>query len=444
MIDTVCDEGFSSTDLIGGNEMRKRICFVMMPFGTGEEYTGKRRESNFILRNIIEPGVSQAVHEFRGIYPESEVFDLEVVRELENSAPGDITEAIVRHIANAYITVVDLTGRNPNVFFELGVRFALKRNGTILLVQDGEEVPFNIKTYRTVVYDPLYDGPQKATQALKAATLRTIEALEGLTPAATTTDSLVFQALPDLSIAGSGLVEEIPLTDQVGWEEYWRRIVHITDELSELRAVGAYEPHILVGISNGGLLLADTVLRLVFANSKPLICLWAFRTQEKYFENPVNDGLVAPEIIRALVKGKVKSSEPIRVLVMDDIVGTQRTFKQLVDYFEERLGDMFKHIELRFVFIYTPREETLDDLAEYLLSEDRTVARRHRRVDIETITRKRELPYRKSIHYGDVVREQRRATSISEPSFPVDHPSEPIQEQETEVPSDEKHTSDEP
>lgn len=236
--------------------------------------------------------------------------------------------------------------------------------------------------------------------------IKTLETLSG--PIPPTTDSLVFQALEDLVVTGAGLEEAMQQTDQVGWAEYWRRIVNITNELSELRSVGAYQPDILVGISNGGLFLADSVLRLVYANSLPLICLWAFRTQEKYFENPVNNALITPDVIKSLVNRSTEhsSSDRIHVLVMDDIVGTQRTFKQLIGYFQTHLGDLFKKIELRFVFIYTPRPDTLSDLSDYLLTEDKVVARRHRKVVLETITKSRELPYRKSIHYGDVVKPQ--------------------------------------
>lgn len=54
--------------------------------------------------------------------------------------------------------------------------------------------------------------------------------------------------------------------------------------------------------------------------------------------------------------------QQLRVLVMDDIVGTQRTFTQLVEYFQERLGEAFHTIDLRFVFPCTPREATLTKL----------------------------------------------------------------------------------
>lgn len=385
----------------------------MMPFGSGNEYKGGRRESDFILHSVIEPAIDAAVEEFARLHPDKSDFHLKIVRELEDATPGNITESIIRHIASAHIVIVDLTGRNPNVFLELGVRFALKRNGTILLIQQTEDMPFNVKAYRSVEYEPFYDGPTKAVHALKAAILKTLETLSG--PAPATTDSLVFQALQDLSVSGAGLEEEIPHTGQVGWAEYWRRITNITNELSELRAVGAYQPDILVGISNGGLLLADSVLRLVYANSLPLICLWAFRSQEKYFENTVNDALVTPQVIKSLVGRHPEhgSSDRIRVLVMDDIVGTQRTFKQLIKYFRTHLEEMYERIELRFIFVYTPRPETLADLAPYLISEDKAVSQRHRRVVLETVTNARELPYRKTIHYGDVVKQPSSVPSES-------------------------------
>lgn len=35
----------------------KKVCFVAMPFGTGDEYEGKKEESDFIFSNIITPAV---------------------------------------------------------------------------------------------------------------------------------------------------------------------------------------------------------------------------------------------------------------------------------------------------------------------------------------------------------------------------------------------------
>jgi hypoxanthine phosphoribosyltransferase len=381
----------------------KKICFTVMPFGSGDEYAGKGEEADFIYYDIIRPSVEAAVRTFQTQYGDRFEHELEIVRELENVAPGAITASIVRHIANAHIAIIELTGRNPNVFLELGVRFALRRNGTILLVQNINQVPFNVHHFRVVEYKPQYGGIAKAKKDLTATVLTTLGVLAH--PSPPTTDSLVFDALPSLRISGLGFTEESPASERVSWEEYWARTAQIEETLSELQATGIYTPDIIVGISNGGLFLADTSLRLVYKNEVPLISLWTRRSQEKYFDNPINNALINNDVLRALVPG-TDGKKRIRVLVMDDIVGTQRTFKQLVAYLEERLGDFFRNVEIRFVFLFTPRAEIVHDLGPYLLSQDHRIASEYKAIELETVTSKSVLPYRKSIHFGSITPSQ--------------------------------------
>src|SRR5262245_44383363 len=111
----------------------KKTCFVVMPFGEGDEYEGEKGEADFVFTDIITRVADAAVAEFKKRYGDRLEHDIKIVRELENAAPGAITASIIRNIAESHITIVDLTGRNPNVFLELGMRFALRRNGTILL-----------------------------------------------------------------------------------------------------------------------------------------------------------------------------------------------------------------------------------------------------------------------------------------------------------------------
>jgi hypoxanthine phosphoribosyltransferase len=382
--------------------MAEKLCFVAMPFGEGPEYEGGERESTFIFENIVKPAVAMAVEQFRTTHGDTQYNDLEVCRELETVDAGDITQSIIRHLAHSHITIVDLTGRNPNVFFELGVRFALKRNGTILLTQDRSEIPFNIQQFRVVEYDPRFDGIEQAIERLSGTIHTALKTLAA--PSALNTDSLIFQALPELKIAGPGLTEEAPSpSGDVTWEEYWERTTHIERELAQLHATGVYSPDVLIGISNGGLFLADTCLRLVYGNNIPIICLWAQRSKENYFANPINNAMVTVDVFKELGEQVgVNKKRPLRVLVMDDIVGTQRTFSQLVDYLEERLGDTMEKVELHFVFIFTPRDENLSKLQRYLLSADPVVAKNYQHMELEQVTTKSQLPYLKNIHYGDV------------------------------------------
>jgi len=59
----------------------------------------------------------------------------------------------VRHpIQQSRLCIADLTGRNPNVLYELGIAQTLGKP-CILLTQDINDVPFDIRQYRVIQYD---------------------------------------------------------------------------------------------------------------------------------------------------------------------------------------------------------------------------------------------------------------------------------------------------
>lgn len=62
-----------------------------------------------------------------------------------------ILQDIVMGIANADVIIADVTGLNPNVFYELGLCHALNKK-VILITQDISELPFDIKSYRVDEY----------------------------------------------------------------------------------------------------------------------------------------------------------------------------------------------------------------------------------------------------------------------------------------------------
>jgi hypothetical protein len=398
----------------------KKMCFVAMPFGTGEEYASKKRESDFIFNDIIKPAVESAFAKFNQQKDMRNKYEPQIIRELEEGSPGDITISIIEHVAKSYITIVDLTGRNPNVFFELGVRHALRRNGTILIVQDKEQLPFDIRNFRIVEYDPLFDGINRSKASLEKAVLRTLEILEE--PSTSMTDSLVFQALSDLQVSGPGFFEGILTSEGITWEEYWNRAMQVNNILNQLLAAGWYEPDIIMGISNGGLFIADTILRLVYASRVPIVCLWAYRSAETYFDNAVNNAIITKENLEEIVKAKRNNNRKdhkIRLLIMDDVVGTQRTFRQLISYLQTRLGEFYYQFDIRFVFLFCTRPEVQDDLGSYLLSNHPDIKTFFHKFELNPITNKSALPYWKNIHSGEVWKKLYADENISSSSLPV-------------------------
>lgn len=104
-------------------------CFVLMPFSQTFDFT---------YREVIKPIVSK-----NGI---------EVIRADEMFSPGSIMEQIRVSIQQSRFCIADLTGRNPNVLYELGIAQTMNKP-TILLTQDINDVPFDLSSYRFIIYD---------------------------------------------------------------------------------------------------------------------------------------------------------------------------------------------------------------------------------------------------------------------------------------------------
>lgn len=79
--------------------------------------------------------------------------------------------AIIQDVASlidrSRIVVCDLTSRNPNVFYEAGIAHALGRE-VILITQNAEDVPFDLRHLRYIRYLPNAEGLADLTNQLRA------------------------------------------------------------------------------------------------------------------------------------------------------------------------------------------------------------------------------------------------------------------------------------
>lgn len=118
----------------------KPTCFVAMPFG--KPNTALRHHYDKVYEHIIKIPVEDA-----GFHCDR-----------ADKIPGteDAGEAMKNNLLEAALVVVDLSDRNPNVFYELGYRHALKKPTiTIASTEEMENIglPFNIRQYKTIPYD---------------------------------------------------------------------------------------------------------------------------------------------------------------------------------------------------------------------------------------------------------------------------------------------------
>lgn len=126
-----------------------RSCFVVSPIGSnGSEV---RRKSDCLLEYIVRPAFEKLGF--------SDVTRVDVADET-----GMITTRIINRLNDADWVVADLTGSNPNVFYELGIRHALQKP-VIHMTTDLSVIPFDIAQQNTIVY--LHDDPHSHRQAME-------------------------------------------------------------------------------------------------------------------------------------------------------------------------------------------------------------------------------------------------------------------------------------
>lgn len=111
-------------------EVRKQSVFVLTPFHKNEWETYES------IKNVCNS------------------ISLDCKRGDEKHIEGDILPHILKSIIEARIVIVNINGRNPNVFYELGIAHALGKK-TIIISKYGEELPFDVKAKRIILYKDL-------------------------------------------------------------------------------------------------------------------------------------------------------------------------------------------------------------------------------------------------------------------------------------------------
>lgn len=109
--------------------LARETCFVLMPFSN---------PFNKYYSSIIVPAAEEA--------------GLSTFRADSLYGPANLMLDIFENIKKAKVLIAELTTRNPNVMYELGLAHALHKP-VILITQNIEDVPFDLRAIRCLVYD---------------------------------------------------------------------------------------------------------------------------------------------------------------------------------------------------------------------------------------------------------------------------------------------------
>jgi hypothetical protein len=133
----------------GEKAIDETLCFVLMPF-----------DEKFVS---IYDAIKKVVESFK----------LKCLRADEIFGTQPIIQDILEHMQKAKFLIADLTGRNPNVFYELGLAHAMGKE-VILVTQDLKDVPFDLEHYRCIVYKDSVAGAEKLKKGLKSTLKKVI------------------------------------------------------------------------------------------------------------------------------------------------------------------------------------------------------------------------------------------------------------------------------
>jgi hypothetical protein len=185
--------------------------FVIRPFGIKKDGSGKEIDFETVHTKLIGPAL--------------EACELGGGTTGEIVESGNIRDDMFSLILEADLVICDFTVHNANVFYELGIRHALRKRHTILIRGDktADNVVFDLLTDRYLTYD--VSDPAKTLPKL-------VETIEATLRTDGDTDSPIFRMLPKLKEADPTEVQVVPLDfreeverARAGWSKGWLRLL---------------------------------------------------------------------------------------------------------------------------------------------------------------------------------------------------------------------------
>ena len=139
--------------------------FVAMP-GTDMGPNASYKEPESVKENLLDPVVGRLEARIGR--------NVQLVIEKDKRVPGGIHDSMFSEARDAEVYIADLTGANPNVYLELGVRWALRDYVTVVICQSVEDLKFNVTASRAITYGP--KNLIKAADDIASAILDGLEA----------------------------------------------------------------------------------------------------------------------------------------------------------------------------------------------------------------------------------------------------------------------------
>ena len=283
----------------------KPLCFVLMPFGKKTSASGKQIDFDAVYQYLIAPAVIEA--------------GLEPIRADEEMTGGIIHKPMFERLILCEYAVADLTTANANVFYELGVRHAVRPWSTLLLfAEGGSQLPFDVAPLRAMPYRLGSDGkPVDSNKVRETLSERLIDARDA------PVDSPLFQLVdgyPDIDHTRTDVFR-----DQVAYSAEMKKklakarkegvdaVKRIKLELGDIRNV---ESGVVIDLflSYRAVKAWKEMIELVDKMPPPLAATILVQEQLAFALNREGRGEEAEEVLLNLIENRGPSSETYGLL----------------------------------------------------------------------------------------------------------------------------------
>lgn len=145
------------------NEKTGEVSVSKFLNGFGIDYINIKIENNLVF--ILTPFHEDFAQTYNIISETCSEIKLTAMRGDEEFIPKDVLQHIIKCIVKARVVVANLNGRNPNVFYELGIAHALNKP-TILLTHKDTQVPFDLQNQYLILYKDENELKKRLAEAL--------------------------------------------------------------------------------------------------------------------------------------------------------------------------------------------------------------------------------------------------------------------------------------
>jgi hypothetical protein len=188
-------------------------CFVISPIGA--EGSATRKHADKVYKWIIEPAMKEC--------------GIEAFRSDHLQEPGKISEQMISSILTSDVCVAVLTEHNPNVFYELAIAQSTSRP-VIILIEKGQELPFDIQDLRCVYYDLEIDSYEEKTYINQVIHhVRNLEAKAWNVPSVFSQ----FQLVP-ISSSQRDPMKFFLRSEEFGSSQVWLKLLNDTEHVFEI------------------------------------------------------------------------------------------------------------------------------------------------------------------------------------------------------------------